>query len=317
MGVIQADYACDFHTHTTRSDGADTPREVIKRAAGSGVKILALTDHDIVPKDRDSDEEGREISLTDFAASLGVKLLLGTEVSCDTEVEDVHIVCLGCDWKDEWFTSLEKEVAVSRAEGYKKLIRCLNEDGMQITWDEVLYNGGNPIDEQHVLKKMIFELMAQKGYTKSWGEAKLLVKNTERYQIRRRKPDPVKVIREVHRTGGITILAHPFLISDFVVKGQEEMDRRTYIDRLVKAGLDGIEACYTYDKTSYDGALTKEEIEKYIRENYEAEVKIMSGGSDYHGDQKKGVPNPRCIGECGITEEYFYGNKLLAGLVGR
>ena len=46
----------------------------------------------------------------------------------------------------------------------------------QITWDEVLYNGGKPIEEQHVLKKMIFELMAQKGYAKSWGEAKLLVK---------------------------------------------------------------------------------------------------------------------------------------------
>lgn len=313
--MIQADYACDLHTHTTRSDGADTPREVIKRAAESGVRIVALTDHDIVPRDRDTDEEGKEIRLTDFAASLGVKLLLGTEVSCDTEVEDVHIICLGCDWEDEWFINLEKEVAVSRAEGYKKLIERLNEDGMRITWDEVLYNGGKPIEEQHVLKKMIFELMSQKGYAKSWGEAKLLVKNTQNYQIRRRKPDPVKVIREVHRTGGIAILAHPFLISDIVVKGQEEMDRRTYMDRLVKAGLDGIEACYTYDKTSYDGPLAKWEIEKYIRENYEAEVKIMSGGSDYHGDQKKGVPNPRCIGECGITEEYFYGNKLLAGLV--
>lgn len=303
--MIQANYECDLHTHTTRSDGADTPEEVIRRAAGLGMKVLALTDHDIVPKDGYTDEHGRPGSLTGYAASLGITLLLGTEISCDTEVEDVHIICLGCDWKDAWFEGLEDEVAVSRVEGYKKLVERLREDGMEMSWEEVLFNSGQPIEERHVLKKMIFELMAQKGYANSWGEAKMLVKNTKRYQIKRRKPDPKNVIREVHRTGGIAILAHPFLISDEVVKDGRAMDRKSYIDELVEAGLDGIEACYTYDKTSYDGPLTKEEIEAYIRENYEKKVKIMSGGSDYHGDQKKGVPNPREIGECGITETYF------------
>lgn len=313
--MIQANYSCDLHTHTTRSDGADTPQEVIERAAQHGVKILALTDHDIVPEDRFTDEAGNERSLKEFAASLGVTLILGTEISCDTEVEDVHIICLGCNWKDAWFQSLEDDVAKSRVVGYKKLIERLNEDGMEISWEEVLHNSGQPIEERHVLKKMIFELMAAKGYAKGWGEAKKLVKNTKRYQIKRKKPDPKKVIAEVHRTGGIAILAHPFLIGERVEKDGMLMELRDYIDGLAEAGLDGIEACYTYDKTSYDGTLTKDEIEKYIRENYGARVKIMSGGSDYHGDQKKGVWNPREIGECGVTEEYFWGNEWLRTLV--
>ena len=36
----------DLHTHTTRSDGTDTPRELINKALSQGVKVLAITDHD-------------------------------------------------------------------------------------------------------------------------------------------------------------------------------------------------------------------------------------------------------------------------------
>lgn len=42
-------YPVDLHCHTTRSDGADTPQELIDRAAGLGMKVLAVTDHDIRP----------------------------------------------------------------------------------------------------------------------------------------------------------------------------------------------------------------------------------------------------------------------------
>ena len=91
-------YPCDLHTHTTRSDGADTPQELICRAAEGGVKVLAITDHDIVPEDCYTDAQGQKRSLREYAKSLHVELLLGTEISCDTNVDDVHIVCLGCDW---------------------------------------------------------------------------------------------------------------------------------------------------------------------------------------------------------------------------
>ena len=42
-------YAVDLHCHTTRSDGADTPRELIDHAAARGLKVIAITDHDICP----------------------------------------------------------------------------------------------------------------------------------------------------------------------------------------------------------------------------------------------------------------------------
>ena len=182
---------------------------------------------------------------------------------------------------------------------------------MPVTLSEVLARGENSISEEHVQKKRIFEIMAEKGYVQQWSDAKLLVKNDRRLRVEREKPDPTAVIREVKRCGGICILAHPFLISEKVMIGTEEMNRDDYIERLIAAGLDGIEACYTYSKTSYDGKMSDKEIEDYIRTAYAERLPMMSGGSDYHADYKKGVKNPRRLGESGITFKYFQQNRLL------
>ena len=42
-----ANYECDLHGHTNRSDGNDSPVEYIRHAVHRGVKILAITDHDL------------------------------------------------------------------------------------------------------------------------------------------------------------------------------------------------------------------------------------------------------------------------------
>ena len=169
------------------------------------------------------------------------------------------------------------------------------------------------MSEEQVQKKMIFELIARKGYQKDWSSAKLMVKNTPSYQILREKPDPVQVIREVHRCGGIVIMAHPYLVNEPVRLSSGTMDRAAYIDRLIEAGLDGIEACYPYSKTSYGGSMTPEQIEDEVRERYSGRVAVISGGSDYHADFRKGAApaKARIIGESGITLEYFQQNPLL------
>ena len=38
----------DLQSHSTHSDGALAPTEVVEAAADAGVKLLALTDHDTV-----------------------------------------------------------------------------------------------------------------------------------------------------------------------------------------------------------------------------------------------------------------------------
>ena len=66
-----------------------------------------------------------------------------------------------------------------------------------------------------------------------------------------------------------------------------------------------IEVRYTYDKTTYKGSLTPEEIEVETRKAHENRLPILSGGSDYHADQKKSEKVYRELGERGLTIEEF------------
>ncbi|SCP98410.1 PHP domain-containing protein [Anaerobium acetethylicum] len=307
-------YKCDLHGHTTRSDGSDSPKEFIDNAVYSKMKIVGITDHDVLPPETIT-VNGNEMDIIEYASKNELILLKGIEISCETDVEDVHIVCYGCNWKDPFFGKLEQDVVKSKIESYKKLVDRLNENGIHISWEEVLDNNGTPVKEEQIQKKMIFELMAKRGFVNEWKDAKLLVKNHAEYDIKREKPDPAMVIKEVHRCGGIAILAHPYLICENPIIAGKNITRDEYIDYLIENGIDGIEACYTYDKTSYSGTKSKSEIYAEVIKKYSDRVSILSGGSDYHADHKKGVKDARYIGECGVSESYFFSNDLLNNLI--
>lgn len=302
--MTMPNYLCDLHLHTNRSDGADTPKELLDHAAELGMAVVAITDHDIRPPDRIAVGRG-EMAIGDYARSKGLRLLCGMEISCETDIEDTHIVAFGCDWNLPYFEELEKSVVVSKVESYRKLVEELNRNGIQVTWEEVLDNAGTPVNEDAVQKKMLFELLARKGYAKSWSDAKKMLKNHPQYQINRKKPSAVSIICGVRGAGGISILAHPYLISEMVFYEGRKLTRDQFIRILIAAGLNGIEANYTYDKTSYGGDLTKEQISREVMEKYGPMVELLSGGSDYHADGKKGVAKAREIGEAGIDIEYF------------
>ena len=307
----QANYPCDLHTHTKRSDGNDTYQELIDHAAERGMKVIAITDHDIVPLDAVKTATGQSIPLKQYAKSKGLCVIPGIEFSCNTQVEDVHVVGLGCDFRDPLFAEQARDTVESKVESYQELCRRLTDRNMPILWEEVLSLNGSPIEESAVQKKMIFELMAAKGYAPDWSQAKLMVKHEPYFQIKRRKPDPETIIHLIKKSGGVAILAHPYLIEEPVDRHGKEISRREYIEILISAGLDGMEASYPYEKTSYKGNLTSGEIEREVRESYGARLPILSGGSDYHNDAKKGVKNAREIGEKGVAFEYFLQNALL------
>ena len=306
----KAAYPVDLHTHTNRSDGTDAPWEHIRHAAEAGLAIVAMTDHDIrPPKTIDVPGEESPVDPVEYAKSLGVTLIPGTEISCETDLEDVHLVCLGCDWEHPFFAQMEADVVRSKIDGYSELCERLTAVGMPVSLSELRFPDGSPVPEDRVQKKMIFELLAAKGFTKDWAEAKLMIKKDKRFAVNRRKPDPCEVIRKVHEAGGIVIEAHPYLVT------LPYEERKAYIETLIEAGLDGIEARYTYDKTSYGGTKTPEEIEREVKEAYAGRLSIISGGSDYHNDGRKGVKNPRHLGEKGLTLDEFYAQPALVKLL--
>ncbi|MBS6340829.1 PHP domain-containing protein [Eubacterium maltosivorans] len=306
-------YLCDLHSHTTRSDGNDTPKEFLDTAAELGMKVVAITDHDVLPPEK-IEVGGLMVDVERYAQKKGMKVLKGIEFSCETEVEDVHLVAFGCDYSSPEILAMNRIIVQSKIDSYRRLTELLTEKGFPISWEEVLNYNDIPRKPEDVQKKIIFNLMAEKGYTETWSDAKLMIRNTPEYSVKREKPDPLAIIDIVHRAGGIVILAHPYLIDESIKTKALECSRDEYIERLIKGGLDGIEASYTYDKTTYNGPLTKEEIIEQVRRDYTDRVAIISGGSDYHADYKKSSKKVRNIGECGITPEYFYSNELLSRL---
>jgi len=157
-----------------------------------------------------------------------------------------------------------------------------------------------------VQRKHIFELMARKGYAPSWDRAKLMVRGDPKLNIGREKISPLRAIEIIKKCGGLTVLAHPYLIDEEVdSKVIGKVCRDKYIDTLIDSGLDGIESCYTYNKTTYKGNQSNDEIKKEIENKYNRKVKFFTGGSDYHNDGKKGVDDPRCLGEAGISLKEF------------
>ncbi len=311
-------FPCDLHCHTVRSDGNDTPQELIDNAAALGLRALGITDHDVAPPLVLDLADGRQVDTVEYAAGRGLRLLLGYEFSCDTYVDDVHICGYGLDWGHADLLAEVEAAERSKSRAYEELCERLTEAGMPIDWDsDVLHTtgpDGKPIvrDPSDVQRKHIFETMAAKGYTATWSEAKILVRDNPTLNVQRRKIEPREAIALIHRCGGVAVLAHPHLIDAAVQRpGQPSLSRDAYVEDLVAAGLDGIEVRYTYDKTTYKGTLTPEEVEGEVRARYAGRLRILSGGSDYHADHKKGAKKVRTLGERGLTvpefEEAFAG----------
>lgn len=304
-------FTIDLHTHTTRSDGNDSVTELLGHAAARGMSVVAITDHDVLPPEGVS-VDGRLVPLGEFARSFGISVIPGTEVSCDTFVDDVHIVGFGCEWKSPLLQWIPELARTSKINGYKQVVDRLRKSGFDVCWEE-LTNGGTRSDDA-VQKKHIFELIALKGHAPNWQAAKLMIRENPDFDVKREKPSPFDTIKSIHEAGGIAILAHPYLIDAELGCDGETLTRRDYILRLIDAGLDGIETCYTYDKTSYTGTQTSEEIQREVERLYDGAVSIFSGGSDYHADAKKGVVNARELGDAGVTPDYFWSHPILSRL---
>ncbi|MDO4587297.1 MAG: PHP domain-containing protein [Planctomycetia bacterium] len=306
-------YLCDMHTHTTRSDGNDSPFELIENAVQIGLYALGICDHDITPPLTLELPDGSQVETVQYALNRGLHLVPGYEFSCDTFVDDVHICGYKVDWKAPGILAEVFAAKESKSNAYRELCEILTRHGISIDWEnDILHYQTSDGKEafrtpDEVQRKHIFETIALKGYVANWSEAKILVRDTPEYNIKRRKIDPLDAIQLIHQNGGIAILAHPYLIDEEIQPqfASRSISRFDYIDRLIDAGLDGIEASYTYDKTTYKGTQTPEEIEEEVRDRYSRRVSFISGGSDYHADAKKNSSKVRFLGERGITQEAF------------
>ena len=243
----------DLHVHSNISDGKLSPTELVRKAAGLGLRVLSLTDHDAV--------DGTKPALTAAAAFPGLRLIPGVEISTDLPDGEAHILGYYIDYTDPDLLAALERFRNSRQTRARRMVEKLASLGIDVDWGRVQEIAGEgSIGRPHIARAML-----EKGYITTFVEAfdKYLGHGGPAY-VERDKMTPEEAVALVVRAGGLPVLAHPFTVAD-----PDEMAAR-----LKPAGLVGVEAYYK-DNTPEQTQGTLDLAEKYGL--------IATGGSDYHG----------------------------------
>lgn len=272
----------DLHTHTTVSDGGDSPSELVSKAAAAGVTTLAVTDHD---NDSGCDEavaRGNQI---------GVEVIRGVEISCDVESDllargyqpatrpTMHLlgyfVPEGANALSEGLADLRYH----RANRNRLIVERLNELGIPVSYEEVETEAGGSgaqIGRPHFAAVLVRH-GAVAGYQEAFDE--YLAKGARAY-IDRRLYKPEDAIALMLEAGVVPVLAHPFTLN------LPPQQLASFIGDLQKEGMRGVEG--------YHGDQTAEEQEP-IRALARERGLIVTGGSDHHGHMRpdRGLPGGR------------------------
>ena len=144
----------DLHCHSNVSDGTLTPTELVGRAAGRGVRLLALTDHD----DTDGLEEARAA-----AAQYGMAFIDGVEISVTWRTHTLHIVGLGIDPAYPPLAEGLRSVRSGRGERAKKMAEALAKAGIGGVLQGAYRYAGNPnmIGRAHFARYLVEAVIAR------------------------------------------------------------------------------------------------------------------------------------------------------------
>lgn len=248
----------DLHTHSSCSDGTDTPAELLAKAEKTGLEALALTDHDTVA--------GIPAFLEAAKKHPGILAIPGVEISTLQANREIHILGLFLDHRHPEFLDFLNNIQRKRRERNEAMARKLADLGYDIDIETVRQlNCGQIIGRPHfadyLLKNYAFENF-QDVFEK-------LLKRDAPAFIPRSLPPPAAALEIIHRAGGLTVWAHPVYR-----KSGERAWCRKILKELVPAGLDAIEAYYT----QFSERQTQTVKELALEFNL-----ALAGGSDYHG----------------------------------
>ena len=254
----------DLHCHSTASDGTLSPTEVVELAVSSGLSALALTDHDTIAGVAEAAEA---------AQRAGLDFVPGIEISCDVpRPATMHLLGYGFDPRSPVLLDLTSRLIEGRNDRNPRIIRKLNELGVSITMEEVEAEaGGTVIGRPHIAA-----ILLRKGYVSSIKQAfdKYLAQGAPAYFDKERLT-PKQAIGLVLETGGVPVLAHPVQL-----RTENDAQLEQIVKDLVDLGLVGLEVIHS----DHDAAL----VEKYTKlaDRYGL---IKTGGSDFHGTNKKDI----------------------------
>ena len=252
----------DLHVHSTESDGTLTPKDLVAEAKKAGLAAFALTDHDTC--------QG-VCKAMPLAASAGIELIPGIELSTDYHGKEVHIVGLYIDIENEQLLKKTAEYRKCRSERNALMVEALRKEGLSITMEELVAENPDCVITRANIARFLYE----HGQIKSVREAfdRYIGDHCKCY-VGRLKVASTDAVRLIKEAGGTAILARPLLY------GLSNTNLQKMIDELKPVGLDGLEAIYSTYTTGEE-----QQMKRLAREN----GLLISGGSDFHGSNKPDI----------------------------
>lgn len=256
----------DLHTHTTVSDGTESPAALMERAAAAGLWGIALTDHDSTA------------GWAEAAAAVpetGVVLIPGMELSTREGFMSVHLLAYLIDPLHEALLAETARIRESRLTRAEEIVRRIGRD-YALSWDDVLAQTteGATIGRPHIADALV-----ARGHVASRSAAfDGILHPRAGYAQPHYAPDPLTGVRLIRDAGGVPVLAHPG------TRGAERVIPPERLKRLVDAGLFGLEIDHPENRAD-----AKERLRELARRYGLA----VTGSSDYHGAGKANM-----LGEC-------------------
>lgn len=248
----------DLHMHSVYSDGTDEIATIVSKAKEAGLGLIAVTDHDTVKGVPEALAEGEK---------QGLKVLEGIEMSTYAICE-VHVLGYCVDIKSDVLLSKLSGIERQRKERIKTILANLEKYNIRLDESKIFDRNGT-VGRMHIAKQLI-----AKGHCQTVTEA------FERYLGERglayvpsKRMTPLEGVKLIKEAKGLATIAHPLL---FMQRGVLE----DLIGGLKTYGLDGLEVYYP-THTPADVTRLAEIARKHRL--------IATGGTDYHGANKKGV----------------------------
>ncbi|SNR39207.1 hypothetical protein SAMN06265360_104207 [Haloechinothrix alba] len=263
--MSHSDLRIDLHTHSTGSDGTDTPSELMRAAAAAGLDVIALTDHD---------STGGWDQAT-AALPAGLTLVPGAELSCcwhtgDGRTISVHLLAYLFDPGSEAMLAEQRRLRAERRSRLHTMAGRMAADGLPVDPDALL---GQLAPDVPAGRPHLARALVDAGVVRTVDEAfSRYLASGRSYYVPRADTPVESAIDMVADAGGVTVLAHPFA-----------HDRGPTIDAdviatLAARGLTGVEV----DHPNHD-----QRARARLRE-LAAELDLLpTGSSDYHGTNKQ------------------------------
>jgi len=189
----------DLHTHSSASDGTDTPAALVREAKAAGLDVVALTDHDATSGWAEAQRAADEV---------GITLVPGLEISTKLQHRGVHLLAYLPDPAYAPLTDVLDRIIAGRTERTPAIVAALRAHGIDVTEDDVRREAGGTVaaGRPHVADALV-RLGVVADRTEAF--ATLLSPGQPGY-VNRYAPQVEEMIPIVVAAGGVPVIAHPW-----------------------------------------------------------------------------------------------------------